>query len=516
MSSRPTPTCALALLLCLSPARALTSFNVIDYGAVPDGRTMDTAAIAKAVSTCALAHGGTIVFPAGRYLTGSISLQSNMTLDLRAGSELLYSPDPADSPLVASRWESTNAFTHGPLIYANGAENVSVVGRGTLNGQGANWWWRNGRYAPARSAEIKPAMEAWLALYKRIEAGEKPAAEDYRLAADYLRPSLVQFYGCRNVLVEGVTLVESPMWMLHPIYSENVSIRGVTFLSTGPNGDGVDIDSCRDVRISDCFFSTGDDGIVIKSGRDADGRRTARPTEHVAICNCVMYNGHGSVAVGSETSGGIRDVVASNIISRGAWYGIRIKSERGRGNTIENLRFDNFVIDGATIGAVEVTALYQDEPAEPLSVRTPIFRNIAFSNVTIVDAAQVASIHGLPEKALEQLRFTDVTASGRSGFLCDHSMDVALHDVRVNAAQGSAFAFDRVQGLELDGVSSMTPVAGKPVVDVSDCGGVWLRGSRAAAGTGVFLHHAGDPVGAVRLSDNDLSAAKVAAEPAIP
>jgi polygalacturonase len=516
MSSRSTLPYALALVLGLSPSRALSSFNVVEYGAVPDGRTMDTAAIAKAVSACALSHGGTIVFPAGRYLTGSITLQSNMTLELEAGCEILYSPDPADSPLVASRWESTNAFTHAPLIYANGAENVSVIGRGTINGQGSNWWWRNGKYAPARSAEIKPAMEAWLALYKRIEAGEKPGVEEFKLAAEYLRPSLVQFYGCRNVLVEGVTLSESPMWMLQPIYSENVSIRGVTFLSTGPNGDGVDIDSCRDVRISDCFFNTGDDGIVIKSGRDADGRRTARPTEHVAITNCVMYNGHGSVAIGSETSGGIRDVVASNIISRGAWYGIRVKSERGRGNTIENLRFDNFVIDGATIAAVEVTALYENEPAEPLSFRTPIFRDIAFSNVTIFDAAQVASIHGLPEKAFERLRFTDVTASGRSGFLCDHSTDVALHDVRVNAAQGSAFAFDKVQGLELDGVSSMTPVAGKAVLDVSDCGGVWLRGSRAAAGTGVFLRHSGDAAGAVRLSDNDLSAAKVAAEPAVP
>jgi polygalacturonase len=506
----------LACLTCLGPAAASVSFNVADYGAIPDGRTMDTAAMAKAVSACALAHGGTIIIPPGRYLTGSIALQSNMTLELEAGAELLYSPDPADSPLVASRWESTNAYTHAPLIYANGAENVSVVGRGTINGQGSNWWWRNGRYAPARSAEINPAMEAWLALYKRIEDGEKPGIEEYRLAADYLRPSLVQFYGCRNVLVEGVTLTESPMWMLHPVYSENVSIRGVTFLSTGPNGDGIDVDSCRDVRISDCFFNTGDDGIVIKSGRDADGRRTARPTEHVAITNCVMYNGHGSVAIGSETSGGIRDVVASNIISRGAWYGIRVKSERGRGNIIENLRFDNFVIDGATIGAVEVTGLYRDDPQEPLSVRTPTFRNIAFSNLTIADAAQVASIHGLPEKAFEQLRFTDVTASGRSGFICDHSTDVALHDVRVNATQGSAFSFDKVRVLELDGISSATPLAGYAVVDLSNCAGVWVRGSKAAAGTGVFLRHMGDVAGDVRLSDNDLSAAKVAAEPALP
>jgi polygalacturonase len=497
-------------------AAAPVSFNVIDFGAVPDGRTMDTAAIARAVAACAAAHGGTVVFPAGRYLTGSIALESNMTLQLEAGSEVLYSADPADSPIVASRWESTNAFIHAPLIYANGKENIAITGRGTLNGQGSNWWWRNGTYDEGRSGEIRAAQEAWLRLYDRIEAGQKPAAEEFRLAADYLRPPLVQFYGCHNVLVEDVTLTESPMWILHPVYSENVSIRGVTFISTGPNGDGVDVDSCRDVRISDCFFSTGDDCIVIKSGRDLDGRRTARPTEHVSITNCVMYMGHGAVVIGSETSGGIRDVVASNIVSRGTWHGIRIKSERGRGNTIENMRFDNFVIEGSTKDAIEITALYQNEPAEPFSDRTPVFRNLAFSNLTIVGAAQVASIHGLPEKALEQLRFTDVTATGAAGFVCDHSSDVELHQVRVGAESGSAFVFDLVDGLELDGVTSMAPLPGNPVLDLKECRRVWLHGSRAAPGTNVFLRVTGAEAGSLHLADNDLSAAKVAVDPAVP
>jgi polygalacturonase len=440
-----------------------------------------------------------------------------MTLNLEAGSELLYSPNPADSPIVPSRWESTNAYTHAPLIYANGKENIAITGRGTLNGQGVNWWWRQGHYEPARSAEIKPAMEAWLRLYDRIEAGQKPGASEFSLAADYLRPNLVQFYGCRNVLVEGVTLTESPMWLLHPVYCEDVSIRGVTFISTGPNGDGIDVDSSRDVRISDCFFSTGDDCIVIKSGRDADGRRTARPTEHVSITNCVMYKGHGAVVIGSETSGGIRDVAASNIVSRGTWHGVRIKSERGRGGVIENLRFDNFVIDEATVSAIEITGLYENEPAEPFSRdRTPIFRNIAFSNMTITGAVQVASLHGLKEKPLEQLRFSDITATGQVGFVCDQSADVELHDFRVGASSGSAFAFEHVRDLQLDGVTSKAPAAGSPVIDLADCGDVWLRASRAAPGTDIFLRHRVDGAGSPRLSDNDLSAARTAAEPALP
>jgi hypothetical protein len=501
-----------APLACAGPA----TFNVTDFGAVPDGRTMDTQAIARAVAACTAAHGGTVLFPAGRYLTGSIALESNTTLQLEAGSELLYSGNPADSPIVQSRWESTNAYMHAPLVYANGKENVAITGRGVLNGQGSNWWWRSGKVDKGRAEEIRPAMEAWLRLYDRIEAGQTPAAAEFRLAADYLRPPLVQFYGCRNVLIEGVTLNESPMWLLHPVFCEDVSIRGVTFISTGPNGDGVDIDSSRDVRISDCFFTTGDDCIVIKSGRDADGRRTARPTEHVTITNCVMYEGHGAVVIGSETSGGIRDISASNIVSRGTWHGIRIKSERGRGNTIENMRFDNFVIDHPTKEAIEITAFYENEPPEPFSDRTPVFRNLAFSNMTIVGAAQVASIHGLPEKRFEQLRFVDITATGDAGFVCDQSSDVELHEVRVSAGTGSAFVFSSVKGLELDRVTSMAPLGTDPVLDLKDCEGVWLHGSRAASGTNVFLRDTGGQAGSLHQTDNDLSAAKVAVSPAPP
>jgi polygalacturonase len=516
MLTTPRLASSFLVIFTLAQAANAASFSVVDYGAVPDGRTNDTAAIARAVAACEASNGGTVAFPAGRYLTGSIIMGSNMTLQLDAGSELLYSPDPADSPIVASRWESTNAYTHAPLIYANGRENVSIVGQGTINGQGANWWWRNGQYDPSRSAQIRPAMDAWLRLLDRIEAGQRPGPEEYTLAADYLRPSLVQLNGCRNVLVEGVTLAESPMWLLHPLYSDHVVIRGVTFLSTGPNGDGVDVDSCRDVRISDCFFSTGDDCIVIKSGRDADGRRTARPTENVAITNCVMYKGHGAVVIGSETSGGIRDVVASNIVSNGTWSGIRIKSMRGRGNVVENLRFDNFVIDGATVDAIEITTLYRSLPEEAFSDRTPVFRNFAFSNLTITHARQVASIQGLPEKAIEQLRFTDITATGGAGFLCDHSLDVELHNVRVDAASGSAFVFDRVEALELDGLGTLEPQAGLPVLDLRNCGRVWLHSSHAAQGTSVFIRQQGGTPGSLQLTDNELSAAKIGVDSAVP
>jgi polygalacturonase len=488
-------------------------FNVLDYGAAPDGKTKDTAAIAQAVAACSASGGGTVYFPAGRYLTGSIQLESNLTLNLDAGATLLYSGDPADSPLVPSRWEDTTAFTHAPLIYANGKENIAIVGRGTLDGQGRNWWWRAGRAGP-QSASARPAQQAWLKLYDRIQAGETLTAADFKLAAEYLRPSLVQPYNCRNVLIEGVTLTESPMWMLHPLYSENVEVRGVTFRSDGPNTDGIDVDSCRDVRISDCFFATGDDCIVIKSGRDRDGRRVARPTEHVAITNCVMYQGHGAIVIGSETSGDVRDIVASNIVAKGTDRGIRIKSQRGRGGVVENVRCDNFVIENALSQAIEITTLYSQMPAEPLSERTPLFRNFAFSNITIINAHQVASIQGLPEKTIDGLRFTDITASGKVGFLCDHAMGVELHHVRVNASSGSAFVFDTVRDGVLDDVTSGTPQAGAPVVRLAQADAIWLRDSRAAPGTGTFLEVDGAKPSKLLLSGNDFSGAVIPVIPA--
>ena len=253
------------------------------------------------------------------------------------------------------------------------------------------------------------------------------------------------------------------MWMLHPAYSDDVVVRGVRFVSadpdnapsaegTGPNGDGIDVDSCHNVRISDCFFSTSGDCIVIKSGRDNDGLRTNRPTEYVTITNCIMYKGHGCVVIGSETSGGIRDLTASNIVSKGTDCGIRIKSQRGRGGLLENFRFDNWVIEDAQKQAFEITTRYTDTPEAPLSEKTPVFRNFAFSNITVINAAKVASIVGLPEKTIEQLRFSDLNATGQAGFMVDLVNDLELHHVRVTTPAGSAFTFAHASDVVLDDV----------------------------------------------------------------
>ncbi|MBE2214959.1 MAG: glycoside hydrolase family 28 protein [Opitutaceae bacterium] len=468
---------ALALLASLAPAATI---NVLDFGAVPDGTTKNTAAIAKAIAAVKESGGGTLVFPAGRYLSGSIHLESNLTLHLEAGAVLLYSGDPADSPLVESRWEGTTAWTYGPLLYANGKENIAITGRGTIDGQGQNWWWRSSDTTARRDIAEK-ARPVWVALRDRIQAGDGATVtrEDFVEAANFIRPSLIVPFKCRNILVEGVTITNSPMWLLHTIYSQDIVVRGVSFISHGPNGDGYDIDSCRNVRISDCYFDTGDDCIVIKSGRDADGRRVGIPTELVTITNCIMHRGHGAVVIGSEMSGGIRDITASNIVCRGTDRGIRLKTQRGRGAVVENIRFDNWVIVDAPREAIHITSNYGRTEPEARSERTPTYRNIAISNITVVNAATVVAIDGIAEQAVEQVRMTDVNGTGKRGFVCSWAEDLELHDIRIDATEGAPFTFTNSRGLLLDNIGTSTRAALTDIVKMENVTDVTTVGPQA-------------------------------------
>ncbi|MEX0332619.1 MAG: glycoside hydrolase family 28 protein [Puniceicoccaceae bacterium] len=490
----------LAMLSCHG-----ADFNVLDHGATGDGETLDTAAIHAAIDACSEAGGGRVVVPAGRYLTGSIHLEDNVNLYLAGGAELLYSGDPEDSPLVQTRWEGTRVYTHGPLIYANGKKNISVTGRGRINGQGVNWWWRNTE-DPARVHISQPAKDAWLALFKRIQAGEPFEKADFELPSKFLRPSLVVFYECENVLVEGVTLLDSPMWMLHPIFCENVLINGVSFVSYGPNGDGIDIDSCRNVRVSDCYFDTEDDCIVIKSGRDADGRRVGRASEFITITNCVMYRGHGAVVIGSEMSGGVRDVSASNIVCFGTDRGIRLKTARGRGGVVENLRFDNWVIHDSPQEAIQISSNYVDLPEEPFTERTPTMRNVSISNVTVNGARTVINIGGLAEQPIEGLRFSDIRGRGQAGMVCNLARDVEVHDVRIDAEEGPAFFFSDVEDIHLDNVGTRTSRR-EPVIALHNARNVWLHDSLAVRGNRTFVQVQGAASNGIIMSGNELSAA---------
>ncbi|MGZ8379716.1 MAG: glycoside hydrolase family 28 protein, partial [Gemmatirosa sp.] len=346
------------------PTFAARDFDVTQYGAVGDGRTDCTAAIRRAIDACHAAGGGRVVVPAGRFLTGPVHLRSNVNLHVRKDATLAFSQDPrAYLPAVLTRWEGMELMGYSPLVYAFEQTNVAVTGEGTLDGQAdtTHWWpWKGGKEDGWREGmpTQKPERDRLMAM---VEAGT-PVAQRVFAEDSKLRPQFIQPYRCRNVLIEGVTILRSPMWEIHPVLCTNVTVRGVRIETHGPNNDGCDPESCRDVLIEDCYFDTGDDCIAIKSGRNADGRRIGVPSENIVIRNCRMKDGHGGVTIGSEISGGVRNVFAERcqMDSPNLDRALRFKNNAMRGGVLEHVYMRDVTV-GTVADAVLSVDLYYEE-----------------------------------------------------------------------------------------------------------------------------------------------------------
>ena len=471
--------------------------NVLDYGAKPDGSHSSTAAFRAAIQDCAKAGGGTVFVPAGHYVSGAIELVSNLTFYLDSGAVIRFAANRDEYPLGQSRFEGTELRAPAALLGGHNLENVTITGRGTLQADNAEW----------RALMLQPAYRTALSQVLDLMEHKQPVPDATIHEAEMgLRPDFIRPVESKNVLIEGIHILSSPMWVLHILYCENVVIRNVIVESfPGANTDGVDIDSSRHVRISDSYFDTGDDAICIKSGKDADGLRVNRITEDVAITNCTIHRGHGAVVLGSETSGGIRNVVASNIVSQGTDRGIRIKSTRGRGGLLENIRFDNWVIEDTPYPAIEITNYYTRAPAEPVSQRTPIFRNFGISNVTINRCKTAVNIEGLPEMPVEGLRLTDIIASAQEGLRAFNTKGLELHNVRINPESGVPFLIRDSSDVDLNGLQTRNPKPSVPVVRLDRIKRATLRNSVAWEGTGVFLSVGPESETSVKLTADDFS-----------
>jgi polygalacturonase len=491
----------LCLLAATAMAAAQPFFNVLDYGAKRDGSASSTAAFRDAIQACKKAGGGTVFVPAGNYVSGAIELISNMTLYIDSGAVIHFAANREEYPMVASRFEGVETQAPAAMIGGHHLENVAITGHGTITAENADW---------RKLMGSNPAWRtAWNDLLGAFERGATVTDDQRHTGAMSLRADFIRPVESKNILVEGIHIKGSPMWVLHMLYCENVVIRNVVVETfPGANTDGVDIDSCRHVRIADSYFDTGDDAICLKSGKDADGRRVNRVTEDVSITNCTIHRGHGAVVLGSETSGGIRNVVASNIVAQGTDRGIRIKSTRGRGGVMENIRFDNWVIEDTPNPAIEVTNYYTRAPEEPVSSRTPVFRNIAISNVTINRCKTAVSIEGLPEMPVEGLRLTDVLANAHEGLRAFNTSGLELHNVRINAETGIPFLIRDSSRLDLDGVQTRNPKPEIPVIRIDNSKSASLRNSVAWPGTGTFVS-LGTGVKLAMVA-NDLSAAQKA------
>jgi polygalacturonase len=508
----------LLIFLLLMSANAWCAgafFNVLDYGARNDGSASATEAFRAAIQAARKAGGGTVYVPAGTYVTGPIELVSNLVFYVDAGATLRF---PATRlPFTQGREQGIECLTPVPLIGGRNLENVTLTGRGVLTTDNAEWLKIMPRERASGSDPGTAFGPNWEKLLKDLEVKTPAPAVDYEKAAPELRPSFFRVMDSKNVLVEGVHFVGSSMWTIHLLYSDNVVVRNVIIETyPGVHTDGIAVDSSRNVRISDSYIDTGDDGIVIKSGKDADGRRVNRPTENVSITNCTVRHAHGAVAIGSEISGGVRNIVASNITCRDTHIGARIKSRRGRGGTVEDVRFDNWTMENVIQGIV-VTSYYMMEGEvktgeEPVSERTPVFRNIAMSNMTIHNARLAIDVEGLPEMPVSGVRISDVIASGRRGMIASDTAGLELHQVQVDAERGAAFLIRDSKELELDGISTRKPLAGLPVLRLDRCPGAIVRASRAFAGTGTFLSVAPGELKNIALEANVLGDAQKATE----
>ncbi|TDO99238.1 glycoside hydrolase family 28 protein [Flavobacterium sp. 245] len=390
------------------------TYNINDFGAIADGKTMNTLAFEKAIKECAANGGGKVLVPNGKYLTGPIHLESNVDLHLEDKAEILFSTNSKDYPLIHTSWEGTELMNHSPLISARNKTNVAITGKGILNGQAnnTNWWpWCGSkRYGWDKG---QPSQHDPLNRDNLVEMAEKgvPVAERIFGEGHYLRPNFIEFFECNTVLVKDVTVVNAPFWILHPLKSNNVIIDGVTVNSHGPNNDGCDPEYSQNVIIKNCTFNTGDDCIAIKSGRDADGRRVGIPSKNIIVQNCKMIDGHGGVVMGSEITAGVNNVYVENCVmdSPELDRAIRIKTNSKRGGTTEDIYVRNIEVGTVKECVLRVTMFY-DIYGSQVGNYIPTIKNISLENVKVKNGGKFGILaDGYKESPIENITFKDVT-----------------------------------------------------------------------------------------------------------
>jgi polygalacturonase len=395
---------------------------ITDFGAVGDGEQDCSIAIRNAITVCALAGGGRVVVPAGRFLTGPVHLKSGVNLHVAEGATLAFSRDPRDyRSLVFTRWEGVELLNYSPFVYAFEQQNIAVTGAGTLDGQAddSHWWpWKS------ESAGRQRLMDMGM---KGVPVHERVFGEGY-----HLRPNFVQPYRCKNVLIEGVTVVNSPMWELHPVLCTNVTIRKVSINSHGPNNDGCDPESCRDVLIEGCRFDTGDDCIALKSGRNNDGRRLHVPVENIVIRDCVMADGHGGVVIGSEISGGARNVFAERcrMDSPQLDRTLRIKTNAVRGGIVEDVYMRDVTVGQVAEAVVTINYFYEEADKGTF---LPIVRNVEVRRVTSKKSRYALLLRGFKQDPIKDIRLVDCTFDGvESPDVLENVAGLMLRNVRIN------------------------------------------------------------------------------------
>ena len=421
----------------VEPSFPEETFLLTDFGAKGDGRTDNTEVFRKTIDACFQAGGGSVLVPEGKYLTGAIHLKSNVRLVVGKQATILFSKDIRQYlPVVYTRFEGVECFNYSPFIYAFEQQNVAVVGEGTLDGQAdEQTWWPWAKKKDHGWIESRPHQKNDRDRLFQMGEDNIPVTERVFGEGHYLRVNFIQFYHCKNILVEGITIKRSPMWEIHPVLCENITVRNVKIQTHGPNNDGCNPESCKNVLIENCYFDTGDDCIAIKSGRNGDGRRINIPSENILVRGCQMKDGHGGVVIGSEMTGGARNIFIEDCImdSPNLDRALRIKTNSLRGGTVENIYMRDVEVGEVADAVVRIYFNYEKGDVGSF---TPVVRNVFLNRVSSRKSRYAMLLEGYERSPISNVVLTNCDFNGVSkGNILKHVSGLRMKDVRINGIE---------------------------------------------------------------------------------
>ncbi len=502
-----------------SPKFKKDTLNIVKAGARPDGFTLNTNAINSSIETMSKKGGGVVLVPKGLWLTGPIVLQSNVNLHLATGATLLFTKDKSQYPLITANWEGLPQMRNQSPISATGARNIAITGKGIIDGNGDEWravkkdkltesQWKK---KLASGGVVSDDKKTWYPSAGFMKGSKMPANPGmimpgrdrafYDSIKDFLRPNLLLLTQCKNILLEGLTFQNSPAWCLHPLMCEQLTVRNIFVKNPwyAQNGDGIDVESCKNVLIENSVFDVGDDALCMKSGRDAEGRKRGMPTENVIIRGCTVYAAHGGFVIGSEMSGGARNIYVSNCTFIGTDIGLRFKTTRGRGGVVENIFIKDIYMKDIPAEAILFDMYYMAKDpvalvgekrelprveAKPVDETTPVFRNFHISNVYCSGAEKGIFVRGVPEMHVQDIVLENMLLQAHKGIDVQEASNIIFRNISLETASTN------------------------PVVDVTQSDALTFDKISTKDGTELFFRFSGNRTKNIQLKNTDLNKAK--------
>jgi polygalacturonase len=504
-----------------------------DFGAVSGGQVLNSEAFANAIDAVSTRGGGKVIIPAGVWLTGPIILKSNIELYAEAGALIIFSADKDLYPIIETSFEGLDTWRCLSPIYGKNIENVAFTGSGIWDGSGDAWrfvkksklnesQWKNlvasGGFLNDEKNEWYPSEQ-----FKNAIAGadqnvrlDLKTKEEFEAIRDFLRPVMVSIRNSKNVMFDGPVFQNSPAWCIHPLMVENLIVKNLTVRNPwySQNGDGIDIESCKNVIVENCNFDVGDDAICIKSGKDEDGRRRGVPCENLVIRNNIVYHGHGGVTVGSEMSGGARNMHVSNCTFMGTDVGLRFKSNRGRGGVVENIYISDIRMIDIPTHAISFDLYYGGQSVsemlesgnmnrmakpEPVSAETPQFKNISIKNITVNGALQAVFLQGLPEMNLENIKLSDMIIEADNGFTLVDVNGVELKNIDMKTKSEKTFEILNAKNTSFKNVVFNSGSTSAITINGQNCKNIQLNSGEGKIDKSMVLIGNEVPDGVVKL-----------------